>query len=197
MRGDMRRAFILIPILMLTAGNYGQTPTPCNLTVQTSPAIRGIRLGMAAEELRKLLAPLGQVKIDREVIIANSPGQYDFASFDLNGNELDATRFDGVAYISISLYKNLVVSFTVSYIGPPTGPRWRRIDEWIAKLSEAYHLPEAAQWEGDSNQRTLKCNGLVVRASAGGISLEKPGYQSEIDARKEAVEEKKRREFKP
>ena len=99
------------------------------------------------------------------------------------GNELVYLAFDptidgskaefaGVTTVSAGLQKGRVVDFGVSYVGPT----WVNIDEWVAKLAEAFKLPAARDWlQGPSENpnKVLKCSGVEIEASiqGGGASL--------------------------
>ncbi|HEY7544463.1 MAG TPA: hypothetical protein VID27_06260 [Blastocatellia bacterium] len=197
---------ILIVLLITSSIATGQTAnqqsaaTGCNLTETTAPAIRGIRLGMTAEQLLALFPGSSEkAAIKRALEEAKSPKSYDIGRLYFQISEYaEKDRFAGVDYVSVVTYKDRVTEFTVLYNGPNSdGPYWRHIDEWIAKLSEAFGLPGAAYWEGG----TLKCSGIEIiadiQSGAGKISLRNPAYHKEVRDHAKAYEEKKRREFKP
>ncbi len=197
---------ILIVVLTTSSNATGQTSSQqssaagCNLTESTAPAIRGIRLGMTTERLLALFPDSSEkADIKRALEEAKDPKRHDTGNLSFQISQYAAQdRFAGVDYVSAAIYKNRVTKFTIAYIGPDSdGPAWRSIDEWIAKLSEAFGLPGAAYWEGG----ILKCNGIEIiaelRNGAGVISLSNPSYFKEVRDRIKAREEKKRREFKP
>jgi len=74
------------------------------------------------------------------------------------------------------------------------------VDDFIAKLSEAFAFPAARDWPlGTQTDKMLKCNGLDIEASiqnAGSVSLRSTSYVDISRGRAAADEEKIRREFK-
>jgi len=59
-------------------------------------------------------------------------------------------RFTGIDSIGICLFDGHVTEITVRYAGdnsyPVKGPFWKNVDDFIAKLSEAFGLPMAGDW---------------------------------------------------
>jgi hypothetical protein len=93
----------------------------------------------------------------------------------------------------------------VEYLPTPEGPTWHRIDDFIAKIAESFHLPPATDWIVDKNaqhRKTLWCDGFQLEASIlnfrGSLTVSTidPPYKTQ-QQRREAFEEKLRREFKP
>ena len=210
----MKRLTIIILVLMLlaipaTSQNTRQqlNDPKCNLVETNSPAIRGIRLGMTLEQLFALFpgsSDRAEVKLALEK--AKSPKGYDVAELYFQPSTFaNKDQFAGIDWILITSYKNQVRAITVNYIGPSSdGPRWRTVDKWIAKLSEAFGLPEAKHWvvANDINTRKfLTCNEFEIEASiengTGAITLRNPRFLKEVQDRVKAEEEKKRNQFKP
>jgi hypothetical protein len=113
-------------------------------------------------------------------------------------------RFSGIDSISITLFDGRATEIAVTYTGYPKGPYWSNVDDFIAKLSEAFALPGARDWfqsGGDQFSKTLKCSGFEIRASNlnrnGSMSLSNNSYTETVRQRAAADEERKRREFKP
>jgi hypothetical protein len=75
------------------------------------------------------------------------------------------------------------------------------VDDLIAKLSEAFHLPNAGDWIPDGSGKTLKCDGWEMQASVpsgvGYIALRSAAYKEVLKERAAAEEEKERKEFRP
>lgn len=191
--------------------SYGQTAKgqssksatanqPCKLTVAQSPEIRGVRLGMTAA---KLLAAFpeenNQAAIENANKVSKHPASYGMGRFDLRSNPTNP-RFSYLDYITVDLLDERVSGFHVAYVGP----EWKRTEQFISKLSEAFHLLPAEDWSGDSTDpnRSLKCDGFVVNAyNSGGnnssVSVRDVSAPQTVHNRREAEKEKVRQAFKP
>ncbi len=76
------------------------------------------------------------------------------------------------------------------------------MDDFIAKLSEAYALPAARDWrQGAQNYKVLECDGLDIESTTpnGSASVSLRSTKSFDTSRERAaeVEEKIRKEFRP
>jgi hypothetical protein len=199
--------FLILPLI----SDFAAAPPPgaqstCRLKEADAPDIRGIRLGLSAADLLALFPGSADKKEIKDALATGAAS---------GANEMVTVSFQPALYpsrdrfaridsISASLYKGRLVAFNVVYIGPATnGPTWRNVDEWIAKLSEAFSLPGARQWaagSGENPSKFLKCDGVeveaVVAAGTGAISVRNTSsMKSEQESA--AEQEKKRREFKP
>lgn len=117
-----------------------------------------------------------------------------------------ATRdqFRGIDQFTFTFIDDRLAQYGVEYSGPPNGPAWPRVEAWVTKVAESFQLPAISSWtiERSGSDRTLMCDGFQVRASnlnlRGNLSVatgELP--YKEQQARREAFEEKLRRDFKP
>lgn len=197
---------VLVPGFGLT---FSQSPdqSRCTLTLDKSPAVRGIRLGMGAEQLFALV-PESVIKD----AVASAEGHPNYgvarlflqaALYPLSARE----RFAGIDSIQITLFDGRVTEISVEYAGsgsyPARGPVWRNVDDFITKLSETFALPHAKDWlERSQGAKTLQCTGFTLAASIGrgngSISLRSTtAYQETVRQRASADEERRRREFKP
>jgi len=118
----------------------------------------------------------------------------------------DMDRFAGIGSISVVVFDGRVTEITVSYHQYPRGPRWLKVDDFIAKLSEAFTLPAAGTWSltGDrEHDKSLTCSGWEIQAlinngaGAGIFVLRNSAYKAVVQERAAADAERKRREFKP
>jgi len=184
------------------ATNQQPTQPKCNLTEANSPNIHGIRLGMSTQQVLALFPGSAEKKeIKQALENAKAPASHETAYLSFEPATYPSRdRFARVDSISVIAYKGRVVDFTFIYLGAT----WRNIDEWVAKLSEAFGLPSAPDWAVGPNEtpnKILKCNGLEIEAAIGGgsgsIRIRNPGYLKEVEERMNAEEEKRRREFKP
>jgi hypothetical protein len=203
-------AVALVPVAALaqTAGQPLSQPA-CKLTLAESPAIRGLKLGMSIEQLLSLFPGSRQSREIKDAI-DNAQGYPNFgvAGLSFKPSGYPATlmdRFAGVDSIDVQLFDGEVAKFRVNYAGlhsRPRGPSWPNVDAFIAKLSEAFALPDTGVWLYRSeNTKTLNCNGFEIHASnwsgSGSILLFNPMYESTVSQRATADEGRRRREFKP
>jgi hypothetical protein len=113
-------------------------------------------------------------------------------------------KLAGIDRISVDIFDNQVVTYSVYYEDQPHGVRWDNIDQWVVKLSETLKLPDVSQWttSPDYNSRkTLDCEGVKIIAdvqSKGSIRIINDDWvPKQVTAREKAYAEQKRREFKP
>ncbi len=185
-----------------------QNPSKCTLTPAQAPAIRGIKIGMSTEEILSLF-PESSQRPDIKAALVQADGYPNYGVARLYFQPADypslaKDRFAGIDGISVTLFDSRVAELRVQYAGPnsrPRGPLWLNVDDFIAKLSEAYALPAARDWAlGSQAGRMLKCNGLDIEAliqNGGSVMLRSTAYVDISRGRAAADEEKIRREFKP
>ena len=192
-------------LTLMTMANVGmanlknQSPE-CRLSESDAPQIRGVRLGMSAEQVVALFpASTKRKEIKDSLEKAKAPGG-DLVFLTLQSGDDEKRRLEDVAGLSIGLYKNRVVEVSIQYIGP----HWKDVDEWITKLSETFKLPSANAWrEGpDENpNKVLTCNGIEINAAiqGGGGSLRIRNTEALRAApdRTKAADETRKREYKP
>ena len=174
----------------------------CSLTEASAPAVRSLRLGMSVDQLAALFPGSAKRREVREALErakAGTGNALTLIAFDPladGGGE----RFAGVSAVSASAYKSRVVAFNVFYVGTS----WPTVDEWVAKLAEAYGLPAASRWSAGPSEnpnKVLACGGIEIEAAIQGggssISVRNREVLKGLDERGNAGEERKRREFKP
>lgn len=182
----------------LTAQTTDQSYTGCNLGKEKAPSIRGIKLGMTADEIHALLPAIGESYKD---VMVNARKFPEFGSAFLNATVVDKD----IEGFNFRLFDDHVVQYNVYYRGPnsvPRGPHWPNADDLIARFADAYHLPGPANWLEDGGSRLLRCKGFEVRintSSGARIFVGEPGnpWVAEQKKRREAFEEQLRRDFKP
>ena len=195
------------------------TATQCSVPLDKAPTIRGLRLGMNADELLSLVAANSQSKVRAEIALkeASSAPNYGLATFVLYPS--DATteskeKFAGINYFNFKTLDGRVVEINVNYDinSPRLYPSWT-IDEWTAKVSNSFGLPGSNNWEPSpsNNQRKLKCKELEVEAAispnsyvtlpgigryqAPRLTITDPSYRKVIEQRAKSDQEMKQREF--
>jgi len=203
-----KRVIALFTLVVVTISTYSQAAgqSKCTLTETNSPSVRGLRLGMSTQELLALFPGSAarwakqpkDVREAREKAMAQTNSEPAFLAFEPADAAKD--RFSGVDSVSIALYKDRVVEYTVQY----TGTVWTSIDEWIGRLSETLTLPGSRDWEvgpSENPNKVLKCSGVEIEAAIQGggssISIRNVQYPKGLGDRSNSGAEQKRREFKP
>jgi len=173
----------------------------CTLTEANSPNIHGIRLGLTTQQLLAFFPGKTETQNINDVLESARAKGLDTVPLGLEPeSQSSKDRFRGVGSLSVTLSKGRVVDFSAAYYGAS----WTNVNEWIAKLAEAYHLPGAPEWAtgpDETPNKVLKCNGFEVEAAieggGGSIRVRERAYIREIQDRANVEAEKRRREFKP
>jgi hypothetical protein len=195
-------AFFMLAFMTITAYSQAPNQSGCSLTEATSPKIRGLRLGMTTQELLAMFpgsTKRKEIKDALEKAKAPSTNEAVYLTFD-PATDSGKSEFADVGSVSAGLHKGKVMDLAVQYVSPP----WGTIDEWVAKVSEAFQLPGAQGWNAGSNEtpnKVLKCNGIEIEATiqggGGSVRLRNTEIFRGIEERANAAEEKRRRDFKP
>jgi len=199
----MNRILFVCLLLLLIAGSLtGQTAvqssTGCNLAREKAPAIRGVKLGLTANEIHTLLPGMRE---DYKDVLVNAQKFPDFGAASLTASVVDKD----IEGFNFRLFDDHVVQYNVFYRGPssvPRGPYWPNADDLIARFADSYHLPGPASWIAEAGARVLRCKGFEVRVNTpngASIVVEEPGspWVAEQKKRREAFEEQLRRDFRP
>jgi len=210
----MKQLFLTVAVYTLTAlSTYGQTPTappttsPCTLKIAQAPAVRGVKLGMKIDEVLALFP--GSAENDGIKLSIRKPDDYPnlgvvgITVFPSQYSTKD--RFAGIGGFNFLFLDGRIAEYEVGYQGPPGGPTWPRVDDFIAKLADTFGLPPATDWIANQNlssHKTLKCDGFQLQASAAGsagrLTVSTPDLpHKKQQERRATFEEKLRREFKP
>jgi hypothetical protein len=199
----MNRILFTCLLLLLVAGTLiaqtsDQSYAGCNLAREKAPAIRGVKLGMTADELHTLLPGISENYKD---VVGSARKFPEFGAAFLNASIVDKD----IEGFNFRLFDDHVVQYNVYYRGPnsnPRGPNWPSTDDLITRFADTYHLPGPANWLADLGSKVLRCKGFEVRinASSGAqIIVSEPGnpWVAEQKKRRDAYEEQLRRDFKP
>ena len=214
-------ALAVFGCLTIMASGQAQKPssvrTPCTMTVDQLPEIRGLRLGMSVGDVMAAFPEESSKKaIQQAVIDAQKSEAYGFGRTTLFRSNSDLNpNFSGVASIGFELLDEHVSSFRVDYA---RGTEWKTVDQFVNRLSDAFHLPAAELWRRvdmigrpyklesppvDYGVRDLTCNGFTILATInngkGGSAMEvkNPAAEQVVNDRREAAKEKVRQAFKP
>ena len=192
----------------------------CSVPSDRMPSIRGLRLGMSADELLSLLAFNNDSRLPVETALKNAglAPNYGLATFTLSPRDSTMMevreKFTGINRFSFTTFDGRLVEISVTYSrrSPDLYPSWT-IDEWTAKISSSFSLPGANYWEPSlsNDQRTLKCKGLEVEAVINppihtifpalgiyrtpSLTIIDPSYRQVLDQRVKSDQENKQREF--
>lgn len=191
---------LAVAVLSTLSDAYGQSR--CGLTEKTSPTVRGIHLGMSADQILALFPGASKRREMKEVIekakaAANEEAVY--LPFDA-ARDAATDSMAGIDSVSAGLLNGRVIEFTVQY-GSAT---WPAVDQWIAKVSESFNLPPASSWvagPSENPNKVLTCDGVQIEAAIQGggssISVRNTEALKASRERANASDEKKRREIKP
>jgi hypothetical protein len=193
---------LLLAAGTLTAQTVDQSYIGCNLAQEKAPAIRGIKLGMTADELYAIVPGIGGNYKEVLVSARNFP---QFGLVSLVANPVDGDKFNGIEGFNFQFFDERVVQYFVYYRGAnsrPRGPYWPNGDDLIARFADAYHLPGPANWVGIAGSKLLKCKGFEMRINTSGnaqVQVVVPGdpWEAERKKRRDAFDEQLRRDFKP
>lgn len=201
----MKYQLVLAFVASVALLTGSQTPSSssagsaCTLTPEQAPEIRGLRLGMSAEQLLTLFPDeANRRRIIDAVSVSKQPELYGVGNLDLAGSEKDNPRFAGVNYISIRLLDERVTSFHIGY--KPV--EWKSVDQFVTKLSEGLRLPKLP-WERGNQSSVVTCKGFRLEAYAFQSSGESvvrvidTSVNQIVEARKEVEKEKARQAFRP
>jgi hypothetical protein len=208
-----RSSICIVAIISILVSAFSQTPGNApgqsSCTLNQSPAIRGIRLGMTAEEVFANFPGINEDSFNKRAVeSAARPPNYGLARIGFQRSLHPSPtneRLAGVDSISITLFDDHVTDLNVSYAGPgsyPRGPSWPNIDYFIARLSEAFGLPDPKYWvDKGPLSKAINCSGFEIQATdvngQGSVRIHNDTFMNTLKQRAIADEEKRRREFKP
>jgi hypothetical protein len=151
-----------------TSNSSGEEKPACQLTLAGAPDIKGLRLGMTADEV---LALFPGSKEDAEVRsnLSRPASQLGESEFVIRSSNLEANeKFAGVKQIVVSLVDGRTSRFYIGY----NGPEYSHVDKFVAKFIEGTSLPPVDQWEAyvgmDTQLKTLKCTEFEIKVFSGG-----------------------------
>ena len=198
----MKYVTLLTFLTCVSLAAVGQTPSgpaaKCGLTRAQAPEIRGIRLGITSQQLLAMFPDdANHQRINEAIKQSKRADQYGFGRFDLRSDiETRDPRFAGVNYISIEMVDERVTTLTIAY----AGPEWNTVGQFVAKLSEALHLPLASWDPGTESSQSLKCDGFMVNAYLGQentVRVLDTSARGVVANRRQMVKEKERQAFRP
>lgn len=207
----MKRFMVVVSIFLASVSAGAQTPganavSTCQLPINHSPVVRGIKLGMKLDDLLRLFPGADQ----SEWVKPQLQGKTGYPNFGIihfpifRGNLPLPDLFSGINQFNFTFIDDRLADYSVEYSAPPNGPEWQNIDDWVVKLSSSFNLPELGNWRIEQGRGglTLKCNDFQVRASnlnqVGNLEVstfELPNQERQT--RMKAFNEKLRNDFRP
>jgi hypothetical protein len=206
----MKQIFLLAILVFLSVAATAQTTTTanvnptCQLPLNQSPSIRGIKLGLKLDEVLRDFPGAEQNEWVKQALqqktVYPNLGVIYFSVLPSSYSTRD--QFRGISTFSFSFIDDRLAAYSVVYARPPDGPLWPRVDDWVNKIAASFNLPEMGSWSMEQGDRTLKCRDFQMRASnlnaVGNLTvatLDLP--YKEQETRRAAFDEKLRRDFKP
>jgi hypothetical protein len=140
----------------------------CTLTLAGAPDIKGLRLGMTAEQVLAIF-PGSDQDAELRAALARPPSNFGVNGFVIRPEKYQSKEiFSGITQITFTLLDGRVSSFSVGY----NGPEYSHVDKFVAKVIEGTNLPPVDAWEGyvgmDAQLKMLKCPEIEIRAFVGG-----------------------------
>lgn len=204
----MKEILVVMIMAVLGISTLGQTQSgasprgKCALTVAQSPEVRGIRLGMSAEEVLRLF-PVSSDAREIRASLSWADKQFGVAKFNVNPDRYSSkAKFEGISQFTFEFLDNRLSSLFVGY----NGPEWKSVDEFISRLSETLNLPGAKDWEPSNidSLKTLRCEGFEIKTFIGGtnggsnyVVIVSPAAEQMVRDRQAEAKEKARKGFKP
>jgi hypothetical protein len=171
----------------------------CRIPTRISPDIRGVQLGMQFEEVKR------QFRDSIGFAFASKPdeaGVIDSVNLSLLDWYDKGEAFKGVEAMALVFTDGRVSAIGVAY---SADTKWPTVNDFTSQISKTLALPSA--WRKPTNAdpaaaRVMYCDGFRVIANVGSrgpsfIGLVDTDAEQTVKARREAIEEKKRRAFKP
>jgi hypothetical protein len=153
-------------IFLLASVSFAQGEGKCNLKldqVKPAPELYSFRLGMAIEEVKKLVPTLQTRKADDLGLMKTSFSP----RFD---PKIDKTQFENVRTISFEFLDDRLMDL---WIGYTSEFKWTALEDFIPQMSASLGLPSTNAWRVKGLERRFDCAEFQVAAwmVAGGPSI--------------------------
>ena len=205
----MKHILLSASLLLMAVSTYGQTNSPssqpCTLKLSQAPAVRGVKLGMAVDELLSLFpGNSDNAGIKQALSAAEGYSHFGEATFYIHPSlGANKERYSGIAAYFLRSFDGRLVSIEVQYESFPAGARWKSADDLIPRFSDSFHLPGPGDWapELGNLRKRLKCDGFEIVVTTDGdrgsiAFINRSWVQTQME-RLAAFEDAKRREFEP
>src|ERR1051325_722906 len=157
-------AFVILSCMtIMTVGQAAKgaiVGPPCRMNADQLPESRGRRLGMSVTDLVSAF-PEDSSKnaIEKAVTDAKKPEAYGAANATLFRRPDVNPKFSGLEAIRVELLDERLSSFTIFY---DRATPWNSVDQFTARLADAFHLPPVDHWGLQYSVRFLRCNGFTI-----------------------------------
>jgi hypothetical protein len=179
---------------------------PCPLRLSEAPELRGFRLGMSIDDVRKRL-----VGVMAYFTNVERPTDLGFMKVSFRPVVKAGRRNSGLEDIVNVSIEFLDGRLTAVEMGYDSSIKWRGVDEFAARVSESLKLPTvwrrgdsndsgSSVYSGSSYQRNLYCDGFTLNAEVlvrPKLRVFNQSTSLTIERRKAAKEERQRQAFKP
>ena len=193
--------FGLVSTVAAQTPNTGASGTnECRLKLSQAPAIRGIRLGMSADQV---VAQIPGSESDSNFLAGLSRDYFGSRNASLMPGNYSTSKekFAGIQSINLTFLDGRLVSLWIIY----DGPEWRSNEQFVARLAELLNLPGVGSWRPrNEGGLAIVCDGVEISGQALGSKIAAIGVKdTTVDAaavvreRAEVPKEKARRAFKP
>ena len=203
----MKKLLLVALVLGSACSAAGQTPngepqaaSECKLKLSQAPVIRGISLGMNANQVLALFP--GSEKNETLIRRLSEP-RFGLITADVVPSYYGSKeKFEGVRSVTFGFLDGELNFFALMY----SGPVWESDDQFAAKVAESLDLPAGKKfWRVSVGGKTLACDGFEVLARMptenSGPMIEIRNLEKDVNRivreRDQAVKDKARRAFKP
>jgi hypothetical protein len=202
---NSRVALLLLSLIAASSVARAQQPA-CSPAPADLPEVRGLKLGMSVQQLKVRFPHFKPPKPDA---YGYAEFDYDFTlqrgAYESYGEEtkepFDGIDTNGLAYVGLSFLDDKVVSLAVAYA---RNIHWRDLNEFLGALTGPLKLLPPDRWKMiNKDSAEYRCGSYLIRATTApkhggsGIAFYSEGVVEEIQKRKAAEEERRRRTFKP
>lgn len=154
--------------LTTPASSTTQDKPVCSLSISQAPVIKGLRLGITADEVL-LRFPGSKDDSDLRAELSRPPSQFGTSGFMIRPEKYEnKAEFTEISLITFTLLDGHASAIHVGY----KGPEWPHVDKFVAKFVEGTNLPAVDQWSAyvglDNQLKILTCTDFEVRVFAGG-----------------------------
>lgn len=178
-------ATLFVTIFAAAASAQQSSAQPCTLKAESAPELRGLRLGMALEQV-KARFPSAQI----------TPGRFGLTDGMINTSfekGPDAATLKGIHWIKLEFVDERLTNIIIAY---QNSIRWENNEQFTSRVSEALRLPAA--WKGGGEILPyIECDGFTVNARANHLSMTAAKPYEVVRQRQREQEEKERQTFLP
>lgn len=201
----MKKVLLIALVLGSVSTAAAQTSNPgasgeCKLKLSQAPAIRGIHLGMTANEVLAVFPGAEKNVALRQRL---SEPRFGLITIDLFPSYYESKeKFVGVRSVNFGLLDGVLNFVTITY----NGPEWKSEEQFASKVAETLNLPGVGSWKQRTQYgRALACDGFEVKVQitpeSGSAMITVRNLEKDVNKivseREEAIKDEARRAFRP